>query len=308
MAKAGHYSIAYLDDYAGCHASYKEAVRSFNYFSALADKLGLSLATRKSVAPTTKLEWLGYHLDTALMSVTIPDKKLAEVVKECGKWLRKKKAHKKSLQSLAGRLAFISNCILPGRKFMARLLVTIGDMGKKNWMTITNDCVLDIKWFYLYSKSSNGMALYQPTKPLCELECDSSLLGGGGNSSNTCYNACLLGNTLMPIRNDFLNPPPGAKIVVWTDNSASAFALQSGRTKDSVLAACARELWLLAATSSFDIHISHKAGKLIPLADALSRSHQDPTKAALVSAIIKRRNLCVLPPAHNDYEFFNPLL
>lgn len=258
MAKAGHYSIAYLDDYVGAHADHAEACRSFAYFTTLTDGLGLALAARKSVAPTTNMEWLGYNIDTNSMTVTIPDKKLAEVVNECGKWLRRTKAHKKSLQSLAGRLAFISNCIIPGRKFMARLLAAIRNMGEKNWTTISNDCTLDIKWFYLYAKSSNGVAIYDTIKPLREIECDSSLLGGGGNSSSACYswkydqahtdrfasihqleavNLIVAVKTLIPHI-----APLGAKIIVWTDNSASAFALESGRTRDPVLAACAREL------------------------------------------------------------------
>lgn len=204
---------------------------------------------------------------------------------------------------------------------MSRLLSTIRDMGEREWTTISADCVLDVKWFQLYAQSSNGVALYSTIKPICEIECNSSLQGGGGNSGSVCYswkyndphvsrftaihqleavNLLVAVKTLGPI-----NAPPGSKILVWTDNMASSFALESGRTRDQVLAACARELWLFVAESNIDIQINHRSGELIPLADALSRRHQDPDKAALADALILRHNLRVVPPVLNDFKFFD---
>lgn len=316
MAKAGHY--------AGCHANLEEATAAYDYFSTLTTSLGLSLAKHKSVPPTCHIEWLGYELDTNRMTVSIPQKKLNEVLTVCGQWLRKTKAHKKGLQSLAGRLAYVSNCILPGRKFMSRLLNTIRNMGEKNWTTLTTPCILDIKWFYLYAKASNGVALFHINRPVCEIECDSSLSGGGGNSGRYCYtwkysadhqarfksihqleavNLVVAVKTLAP-----RTAAAGDKVIVWTDNISSSFALQTGRTKDPILACCARELWLVAATHNQDIHIAHRRGELIPLADALSRLHHDSAKAALANAMISRRNLQLISPAVTDYAFFNPLL
>lgn len=324
MANDGHFVIAYLDDYAGCHGDFASATQAFNAFKDLTKRLGLVLAERKCVSPTTTIDWLGYSINTNDMSVKIPRPKLDEVVKECGAWLVKKKAHKRSLQSLAGRLAFISNCVLPGRKFMARLLATIRHMGDKEWTTISDECHLDIRWFFTYAKESNGLALYNPVRPVVEMDCDSSLTGGGGNGGPFCYtweysrshlnrfpniheleavNLLVAVKTLAPRLS-----LPGGKLLVWTDNISSAFALETGRTRDSTLASCSREVWLLAAKFNQVIQIAHKKGESLPLADALSRAHSDTTKRRTAFAIMQREGLTLIPPVLDKYVFFTSLL
>ena len=64
-----------------------------------------------------------------------------------------------------------------------------------------------------------------------------------------------------------------AKQVVrlFCDNSAMVQVLQSGRTKDPYLAACARNVWLLAAKHDIQITYVHIAGKKNRAADLLSR-------------------------------------
>lgn len=101
---------------------------------------------------------------------------------------------------------------------------------------------------------------------------------------------------------------PGDAVTIWTDNLSLAFALETGKTKDSVLGACSQELWLLAATKSQQIYICHKPGSLILLSDALSRCHEDSVKAAYAEARITHENLIVVPPNLQHYVFFNPAL
>lgn len=81
----------------------------------------------------------------------------------------------------------------------------------------------------------------------------------------------------------------------------------SGKTKDPVLGACAREMWLLAAKADHDIDIQHRCGALIPLADALSRYSSDLNKATLADQLIHERNLKQLRPCLSNYVFFNSI-
>lgn len=73
----------------------------------------------------------------------------------------------------------------------------------------------------------------------------------------------------------------GKCIVIIIDNLASSFSIM---TKDPILASCARELWLEAANADHEIQIEHRQGSEIPLADALSRSFTDVSKAKLASS------------------------
>lgn len=84
MANNQHHCLAYLDDFAGCSAKFADANDAFVGFKALAKHLGLQLSEHKCVSPVTKIEWLGYLVDTKAMTIAIPKDKLEEVVTECG--------------------------------------------------------------------------------------------------------------------------------------------------------------------------------------------------------------------------------
>lgn len=100
---------------------------------------------------------------------------------------------------------------------------------------------------------------------------------------------------------------PGSKLMIWTDNISSAYALETGRTRDNTLASCSQEIWLLAAKFNQDIKRAHKRGKLLPLADALSRAHSNHAKHQAASAIIRRDNLTLVDPVLDNYTFFSPM-
>lgn len=177
--KKGHYTIAYLDDYAGANATKPDAERAFNAFKALAESLGLHLADHKCSPPSTKMEWLCYSVDTEKMEVAIPPYKLGEVVATCFSWLSKDKVNKKMIQSLAGNLVYISNCITPGRKFTARILATLRTLKDRQWTTIDKEFKADLRWFASYAASANGIFMFPPVLPPINIECDSSLKGAG---------------------------------------------------------------------------------------------------------------------------------
>lgn len=86
---------------------------------------------------------------------------------------------------------------------------------------------------------------------------------------------------------------------------ASSWALSTGKTRDQVLAACARQLWLFATTNSHEIKIKHKKGAGIPIADALSSMSRDSVKAKIVEAAVSKHNLIFVTPVLNDYVFFD---
>ena len=115
------------------------------------------------------------------------------------------------------------------------------------------------------------------------IEFDSCLMGrGGAFSEERCfpeYNPDFIQaypliheheilNLVVTLRRT-LRPDvcAGLDIVVNTDNAASAHALGTGRVTDATFAACAREIWLLAALGSFTITIRHKPGADLIFAD-----------------------------------------
>ena len=318
MAKRGHFTLAYVDDFCGVERGYRDACTSYSTFEQLTSDLGLALAPDKCTYPSTNVEWLGFEIDTKKMTVTIPAEKLAEVVSECEQWLDKKQATKRQVQSLTGKLVHISKCIPPGRKFISRILTALRATPDGHYININRDFRSDVRWFLEYAMSSNGVALIDPPREEILLECDSCLEGGGGHSDKAYFsmpyddrhkaafthitqleavNLLITYRTLSPIK------CAGSKVVILTDNLSSKYALTTGRTKDPVLGACARELWLEAAKKDHTLEIRHKPGAELILADALSRRHISQKMCALAEDMVAQHGLIEVAPVLKNNIF-----
>lgn len=322
MAESKHHCLAYLDDFSGCSSDLRNAQAAYNTFKELTADLGLQLSLQKCLEPATQVEWLGYFIDTQKMSVSIPEAKLREVVQECGTWFQKKRVSKTMVQSLLGKLSHIANCVIPGRKFLARMLGTLRAFEGKKWTTIDQEFIKDVRWFHQYAASSNGITLYSPSLPTVVIECDAYLEGAGGNTTQQCYTWKYTNkykqnfpvihqmeaiNTLVAYRTLAHSSNKGPiRVLILTDNMSSSQALMSGRTKDLVLASCAREFWLEAAKKGDTIEIEHRPGTQIPLADALSRMAFDQTKSDYVHTVVAQNRLSFVEPVLNNYVFFDP--
>lgn len=192
----------------------------------------------------------------------------------------------------------------------------------RSWTTLDDGFKSDVLWFFAYARSANGISLISPVIENIYIECDSSLHGGGGNTDSHFYKWRYTDshklkfplihqleaiNLLVAYRSFPALHTAGKRVVMVTDNLASSYALSSAKTKDSVLACCARELWLHAARADHELTFEHREGTLIPLADALSREAFDLAKAALARSLIYQQNLTEIPTMLSDYVFFNEI-
>ena len=187
MGGKGHHLLAYVDDFCGVASTFHHAVQGLADFEALTQELGLALAPEKTAFPTTRLEWLGYMFDSKQMEISIPKEKLDEVIKETDAWADKVRATKQQLQSLAGKLNFISSCVRPARRFMTRILDTLRAAHAATSVNITDDFRKDVAWFGTYAKNCNTNVLICPKLPTINIECDACLVGGGGHSDTEFY-------------------------------------------------------------------------------------------------------------------------
>lgn len=325
MAQEGYTVLAFLDDFAGCEVDRSKAEAAYTCFLKLTAQLGLQLAMDKCSPPTTQMQWLGYDINTVTMVVSIPQDKMKEVLAICQLWSAKKRASRQMIQSLLGKLIHLANCVRHARKFTARILDTLRyiNSSERSWTTLDDEFKADVAWFMYYAAAANGVSLFSPVKETIFIECDSSLTGGGANSGTAYYiwkytnqhmekypaihqleaiNALVAYRTLCPSKNS-----AGKCVVIVTDNLSSSLALEHGRTKDKVLSACAREIWLEAAKADHDIRMCHRSGSLIPLADALSRYDYDTDKAHLADQLIHERSLSRISPKLYGYVFFNQI-
>ena len=311
--------LAYVDDFIGFHETREQAQEGMDNFITICHELGLDLAPDKLVRPTRNLEWLGIQVDTANMLITIPHQKLGEVLHECTRWHQKTDATRREIQSLVGRLAFVSQCIPPARRYMARLLATLRSAPQTGTVQIDSECQKDIDWFRRYAAVANGRRLITPIRPRFEIECDACLIGAGGFSDtggtfynlrfpkvharthtiahNEAVNAIVAIKTLMP------RQPAGLMIRVTTDNMATRDILSGGKARDPYMAACAREIHMIEAEHDVVLSVVHAPGDTLVLADALSRVFTDKKKQALADKLVAEKGLKFVIPHDLGYIF-----
>ena len=310
MAQEGHRVLAYVDDFCGIHASIAGATAAFISFSNLTDVLGLKLADDKSAPPSTSMEWLGFLFDSENMSVTIPPIKLQEIIDLAVVWAEKKRASRQDLQRLAGKLNHVSQCILPARKFMARILATLRSAPLSGSIMIGDQLRKDINWFIQYARHCNGRILLLPTLPTFDIQCDACLEGGGGFSPVSYYSARYPPgladqrhisqiealNIVVAVKSLVPHDMRCFEIVITTDNSAAMHTLNTGKTRDPILAACSRELWLFAALRELRITVNHAPGATLVLADALSRRHKSREFEDIVTQLTRQLDINQIVP------------
>lgn len=142
-----------------CEAAYRRSVW------LLECRLGWRICTRKTVGPTQRLVFCGLELDSAGADVGGPCTRLSEERREeykqiladfCERHLWKKRAPRREMASVVGKLSFAANAIPVGRCFLARLYDAIhekkqpikGDaVDYDRDVTVTPAAILDLKWW-----------------------------------------------------------------------------------------------------------------------------------------------------------------
>ena len=202
-------------------------------------------------------------------------------------WISRQKATRHQLQQLLSKLIYVAYCCKPARLFVARMLHTLREAPPRGEIQLDNEFRMDLSWFEKFMPKFIAIQLIQPICSNIVVEADSCLSGCGAIFAQEYYHAIfpeLITKVNMHIsRLKMLNLVVGTKmwshnwdrknVIIYCDNSAAVLTLQSGRSRDPFLLACARELWLHAALGGFQLMPRHKSGKEMIVADALSREH-----------------------------------
>ena len=314
MREHGFYNLFnYVDDLIYCDLPSK-IHEAYEFLLKLLPELGLDINKKKLVPPTTSMICLGILVDSQARTMSVPPEKLASIVTMCQQWTNKKSCTKRQLQSLLGSLLFISKCVRPARIFLNCMLAFLRGMGAQKITTLTSEFFRDLNWFCTFFRQFNGVVYYDPRPIQAELHLDACLTGMGGVFEKQCY--------ALPVPRGFhqysivhlemLNIVVALKVwaTQWSnkklrikcDNMAVVEVLTSGKTKDNILATCARNVWLLSAIFNISIHIEHIPGKQNVIADLLSRYQFDTKSWDLLNTYVPN---VVWIPTHIDLTCLN---
>jgi hypothetical protein len=95
----------------------------------------------------------------------------------------------------------------------------------------------------------------------------------------------------------------GLNITVYCDNLAVVAVVNSGKTQDSCLAQCVREIWLCTARGEFQLRAVHLTTTENRLADCLSRWHLHQSAAEQFRQLTSAAVLVDVTVSTNVFHF-----
>ncbi len=289
----GHNGTSYLDDLIGV-AKPQDGTQGYNHLGELLSELGLLENTGKACPPATIQTVLGVQIDTVNMTISVTEERLEETINLLKSWSKKRSASKTELQSLIGKLVFITKCVRQSRLFLNRMLNLLRSMTPDvKRIKLSKSFMKDVRWWREFLYRFNGMSFIPPiswSEPDVTFSTDSSLRGCGGFCTDEFFHIefpnfiddqdlpihCLeLLAVLVAVRS-WGHRYGGGKVQIFCDNEASVKVINSGKTTDMFMASCLRELWLEVSRFKFELRAIHLPGVDNRVADWLSRWEVHP--------------------------------
>ena len=287
LAKEGIVIWNYIDNtFTALEA--EEAGDKFQILCDLITDLGLPLNPDKVQPPSDSIEIMGVEVNAVLKTIAIPQTKLADIVRTVDEFSRKTFMSKKELQSLLGKLLYISKIIRPARGFLNRMLQTLRNMSNMTRIKIDEEFTRDLNWFRVFVRTFNGRTSFANWEGPSDIvvHIDASLAGLGAVCSKKFYSVHLpdhikalqrivifeMLNILIALRvwgDEWCN----MRVTCFCDNRAVVDVLEDNRTKDRWLGLILREILMLQAKLNIQLKVLHVRGEANPIADALSRVH-----------------------------------
>ena len=126
-------------------------------------QLGLFENFVKACPPATIQIVLGVLIDTVNGTISVPSDKMEDINALLIVWRKKRKRNKVDLQSLIGKLQFVSKCVRQSRIFVNRLLETLRSFSSDNMkIKLTDSFKKDIRWWWLFMGEFNGVSFIPP--------------------------------------------------------------------------------------------------------------------------------------------------
>ena len=154
----GYWSINYLDDFGSAESSDK-AWDSYLALNQLLTQLGIQESTGKAIPPCTRMEFLGTLVETVDMTLGITPERKTELMNELRTWTNQKYASKRQLQSLIGKLSFVTNCVKFGRVFLNRLIHALSMLPEQKKGRLPSDICNDIEWWKGLISQYSGVSM-----------------------------------------------------------------------------------------------------------------------------------------------------
>ena len=282
--------LNYADDFAGAESSVARAELSFVTLGELLSDIGLNESRSKATPPATSMTYLGVGFNTIDMCLHVDKDKIVELKFELTNWARKTVAKKCELQSILGKLLWVSRAVRFSRIFVSRIIAEVRKLSKQTEKTtLSRDIKKDFLWWLKYMEVFSGVELIPPTTVSLAVLGDAYPQGGGswnpalGEYFSMRFPESMCSNDTPIHIKEFVivllcirlwGPKwAGHRIVIYCDNDSVCDTCTYQKPKDLSLQQLLREFLYWVCKFNF-FPVIHKIGtKENHIADFISRNH-----------------------------------
>ena len=256
---------------------------------SLLSELGLSESPDKSVSPCQILTYLGVEFDSVKLEMRINSTKCHELNNELQKWSRKTVATKTDLQSILGKLLWVSRAVKYSRCFVLRIIAEVKKLTfQSQKITLSNEVRKDFLWWETFMSLFNGVHLLVSNTASLQIAGDACPMGyGSWNPERNEYISSKFPHHLqdpqVPIHlKEFIcvilaikkwgQSWSGKTIEIFCDNDSVCDVITYLKPKDDQMQKYLREFLFWVCFFNFHPIVSKISTKENDIADFLSRN------------------------------------
>lgn len=297
--------IVYCDDFFITDSTEKGCRHLMNELVVLLRELGFAINYKKMVGPATSITFLGVVIDSVKYTLSLPSKKLRDLVTALQNARKKRSITHRCLQSLCGRMNWASQVIYGGRVYMRRMLDAIAVSRKPtHHVRVSGEMRRDLTWWMQVATSFNGTMAILDDRPTTPLTTDACLVGGGGhylgewyyvpfrewpgvNDLSINYKEVL---AVLPACQMWGKKFSNRRVALHMDNISAVHIINRGTSKHPLVQQYLREINALSVRFNFRLTPIYYPGTRNIIADSASRLESpggmERLEAALATAAV----------------------
>ena len=180
MARRGYKMIVYLDDFLIVASSWTQCMEAYECLLELLQNLGFEISFRKVVPPTQCLTFLGVQIDSVGQYLSLPQNKLVDLQAFVQEFLYRRRASKRQLQVLAGKLNWACQVVFGGRTFLRRILDAMNSLQSPSArFRFTPEFYADLLWWSKFLQVFNEKRMFLDAVPELNVQTDACFEAAG---------------------------------------------------------------------------------------------------------------------------------
>ena len=299
--------LIYLDDLLLMNQDEQQLIVDTNSVIWILQHLGFVINWKKSIpTPQQQLEYLGFNINSAELTLALPQDKVLKIREECQQLLQERQVSARRLAKLIGKLTATVLAVLPAPLHYRQLQMLRTKAllrGSQNYGTkidLNEQCRDELMWWIHYLIEWNGKSILRPCPDLV-ITSDSSKIGWGAicnrvttqgqwsmAESEKHINALELTAAYFALK-AFTKDNSDMHVHLRVDNRATQAQINKmGGPRSQGLLEITKEIWHYCLSRKITITAEYLPGALNVEADYQSRVFMDSSNWKLKHQVVSQ--------------------